>query len=72
VCESGVKLQPDDAEMHAGMGWALVQLGRHGDANRAFAEGLRLAVSTNARDEIVRMMRREMNALTQIEEPGHC
>jgi hypothetical protein len=72
VCESGVKLQPEDIEMHAGMGWALVQLGRRGDAHRAFTEGLRLAVSTSARDEIKRMMRREMNALIQIEESGHC
>ena len=72
VCESGVKLQPEDIEMHAGMGWALVQLGRRGDANRAFTEGLRLAVSTSARDDIKRMMRREMRALTQIEESGHC
>jgi len=66
-----VKLQPEDVELYAGMGWALVQLGRRGDANRAFTEGLRLAVSTSARDEIKRMMRREMNALTQIEESGH-
>merc|ERR1712217_272495 len=63
VCEQGLKFKSDDAEMYAGLGWALVRLGRHKEASQAFAKGLRLAAGGNVKETVVEMMMREMETL---------
>merc|ERR1712232_98983 len=63
ACERGLKLKSDDAEMYAGLGWALVRLGRHREASQAFANGLRLAVGGNVKETVVAMMMSEMETL---------
>lgn len=63
ACRCGLRLKPDDVEMHAGVGWALVHLDRRDEACQAFSEGLRLAASCNVRPEIVKMMNHEIKAL---------
>lgn len=63
ACECGLKLNSEDAEMYAGLGWALVRLGRHDEARQALSDGLRFAASWNAKAEIVKMMEDEMKAL---------
>jgi hypothetical protein len=63
VCEHGVKLAPNDVEMHAALGWALLRLGRHEEAHQAFRQGLHLATFCSVKPEIVRMMTREIEAL---------
>merc|ERR1712194_295089 len=68
ACECGLKLKPEDAEMFAGLGWALVRLGRHGEARQAFTNGLRLAASVDVKEAIVKMMRSEMETL----QPDGC
>lgn len=63
ACECGLKLKPEDAEMFAGLGWALVRLRRHGEARQAFINGLRLAASGDVKEAIVKMMKNEMETL---------
>lgn len=63
ACECGLKMKPDDAEMLAGLGWALVRLGRHGEARQAFTSGLRVATSGDVEEAVVKMMKKEMDTV---------
>jgi hypothetical protein len=56
-------MKPDDAELLTGLGWALVRLGRHGEARRAFTNGLRLAAYGDVDEAVVKMMKREMETV---------
>merc|ERR1712228_1149429 len=66
ACERGLKLKSDDAELYAALGWALVRLDRHSEANQAFTEGLRLAACCNVKEPVVEMMMREMETLQSV------
>lgn len=63
ACECGLKLKPEDAEMCAGLGWALVHLGRRSEAHQAFTMGLRLAACCDVKEPVVKMMLSEMQKL---------
>merc|ERR1712217_282210 len=63
TCERGLKLKSDDAEMYAGLGWALVRLGRRSEAHQTFVTGLRLAARGNVKEAVVQMMMSELETL---------
>jgi hypothetical protein len=60
VCQRGLTLKPDDAEMHAGVGWSLIRLGRREEAQIVLREGLRLAARCDVKPAIVKMMQHEL------------
>jgi len=63
ACECGLKLMPEDAEMCAGLGWALLRLGRRREAHEAFTRGLCLASRCDVKDAVVKMMKSEIGKL---------
>eukprot|EP00928_Gymnodinium_smaydae_P076566 TRINITY_DN59606_c0_g1_i1.p1 TRINITY_DN59606_c0_g1~~TRINITY_DN59606_c0_g1_i1.p1 ORF type:complete len:316 (-),score=36.19 TRINITY_DN59606_c0_g1_i1:119-1033(-) len=63
VCECGLELKPEDTEMYACLGWALVRLRHYSEALHAFRRGLSFRERCNVQDAVVRMMICEMEAL---------